>query len=183
MVRLSCEWHGVCVLFSEILFVQGAFHHLKFQNLYNFFVIERNYTKRSHIVLHNREICMLPLAILKWDTRWRRMRRIIKCLLSKPLTFLGINVLLWRHNIIESVPFVMDHRGTLSTGLLNSLRKQEVCDKRAMRRKNSAHIRTEGVFGAAREAMRKSARKSVRRLSYQLCNALIICRDGLSLFP
>jgi hypothetical protein len=56
-----------------------------------------------------------------------------------------------KDNIVESFVFVLlYHRESLSAGLLNSLKKQEVCVINfAPVRKCSASVRTEGVVGAA----------------------------------
>jgi hypothetical protein len=51
-----------------------------------FLVIENRSVKLLQIVLLTWEICLLPLETLNWETRWRRIRRIRKCLLSKRFT-------------------------------------------------------------------------------------------------
>jgi hypothetical protein len=58
-----------------------------------------------------------------------------------------ILVLLWRDNIIESWPFLLHHRQTLSTGLLNSLKKQEVCLIHPWRNANTSVLRLRKVRG------------------------------------
>jgi hypothetical protein len=88
-------------------------------------------------------------------TSWRRIR---KCLLSKPLKLLVILVLLWRDNIVESFLFVLYQRQTVSPGLLNSWKKQEVCVINVRSDANVA-VRTGEVFGAEREAVTRSPRK------------------------
>jgi predicted DNA-binding transcriptional regulator AlpA len=61
-----------------------------------------------------------------------------------------------------------------------------VCDKCAKGLKRNASVRMEEV-GAAREAVTRSPRKSVRRLAQQIgastSTAWRVCRDDLSLFP
>jgi ribosomal protein S25 len=79
---------------------------------------------------------------------------------------------------------VLHHREALCTGLLNSLKKQEaVCRKRAKGHKHSASVRMEEVVGAAREAITRSQRQSVRYLAQQTgvsnSTACNICRDYL----
>jgi hypothetical protein len=82
----------------------------------------------SHIFLHISENYSLPLATLNQVTIWRRIRRIRKCL-SKLFTLLVVLMLLWADNTVESFLFVLHQRESLSTGLLNSLKKI-VCNKR-----------------------------------------------------
>jgi hypothetical protein len=36
-------------------------------------------------------------------------------------------VLLWKENIVENFLFVLHHRQAVTTGLLNSFKKQKVC--------------------------------------------------------
>jgi hypothetical protein len=45
---------------------------------------------------------------------------------AKNFTILAVLVWLWRHNILDSSPFVLHQQQTLPTGSLNSSRKQEV---------------------------------------------------------
>jgi hypothetical protein len=47
--------------------------------------------------------------------------------LSKPFTLLVVLVLLWRESAVESFQFMLHHQETVSTGLLNSLKREEVC--------------------------------------------------------
>jgi hypothetical protein len=49
-----------------------------------------------------------------------------KVLVSKPFTLLVILVLLEREGVVRSFLFVLHHRETLSTVLLNSLKEQSV---------------------------------------------------------
>jgi hypothetical protein len=88
-------------------------------------------------------------------------------------------------NIIESFLFVLRHRQTLLSGLLNSLKGQScVCDKCSKGRQRDASVHTQEVTGAAPEAMTR--RQSVRRLAKQIwisiSTAWKICRDYLPLF-
>jgi hypothetical protein len=80
-------------------------------------------------------------------------RQISECL-SKRFTPLLVLIMLWIYNIVESTLFVLHHRETLSTGLLNSL------TKRGKRRKLSAAVRTEEIVGAVREAVTRSYKRN-----------------------
>jgi hypothetical protein len=68
-------------------------------------------------------------------------------LLSEDFTLLVVLVLPLTDNTIESFPFMLHHRESLSTGLLNSLKK------RAKGCKRGASLRTEEV-GAAPKAIK-----------------------------
>jgi hypothetical protein len=94
----------------------------------------------SQIILHAWEMCLLPLAVLNWVRGWRRIRRARKFLLSEPVSFSGILVLLRRADIVDSSLFVLYYREALSAGLLNSLKKQEVCVINVRRDINVAHL-------------------------------------------
>jgi hypothetical protein len=105
MWYLYCSLAGKCCykiaknMFRKYMYSTGVYlspffhicriflYHLTLQNLYNFLITERNYIKLSQMVLHNWEICLLPLATLNWVTWWRRVRRITKGLLSNLLFF------------------------------------------------------------------------------------------------
>jgi hypothetical protein len=114
------------------------------------------------------------------------MRRMERCLLSEPFTLMVVLMLLWRQSILQGFVCVLRHRETLSAGLLNSLKEQEVCvcvcvcvrDKRVKGRKLNAFVRTEEFAGAARDAITKSPRKSVRPLVQQIGVAVRTARKA-----
>jgi hypothetical protein len=56
-------------------------------------------------------------------TRWRRVRRIRKCLWKS----FALLLLLRRNNLVESFLFALCHHETLSIKLLNSLNRHEMC--------------------------------------------------------
>jgi hypothetical protein len=95
------------------------------------------------------------------------MQCIRKCLLRKHFILLVVLVLLWRDNTVQSFLFVLHHPETLSTRLLNSLKKQEVCVINVLRGINPASILTEEAVDAARVAIRRSPWKSVQQSAKQ----------------
>jgi hypothetical protein len=80
----------------------------------------------------------------------------------------GSCVLLWGDNIVESFLFVLHHRQTLSVGLLNSLKKQEVREINVRNDEKQLIFRTEQGVCAAREAITWCPIKSERRLAQQI---------------
>jgi hypothetical protein len=123
------------------------------------FPIKRNFMKLSLIVLHALKICLLPLTTLKRVTRCRIRR--IREYLSKHFTLVLVLAMVWRQNIVEMFLFVLYHRGMLSVGLLNSLKK------RGKGRKHFAAVRKEEFISEAMVAVIRNPRGMVLRLAHQ----------------
>jgi hypothetical protein len=93
--------------------------------------------------------------------------------------FISVPTWVTSSRVVESSLFVLQHRETLSTVLLNSLRN--VYDKLGKRRKFSASACTQEALGAVYEAVTRSPRKFTRRLPQMIGDATSaaweICRD------
>jgi hypothetical protein len=61
-------------------------------------------------------------------------------------------LLLWRGSCVESFLFMLLDQETLSTGLLNSLKRQEVCRQHAEGRNCSTSVPVQDIISAAWEA-------------------------------
>jgi hypothetical protein len=68
--------------------------------------------KRSQIVLYTCYTSLFTFATMNYASRWRRVRRIRKCLLSKSIKLLVALLLLLR-DIVKNFAFVLHSRQTL----------------------------------------------------------------------
>jgi hypothetical protein len=101
------------------------------------------------------------------STRWFRMRRIRKCLLSKPFALVVVLALLWTNNV-EFFLFVLHHRRTLYIRSLTVWSNRKLCDKCTKISKCSTSVRTEEFVDTVREALITSPWKSMQRLAQQI---------------
>jgi hypothetical protein len=85
--------------------------------------------KLSQIVVHTWENYLLQLT-----TIYYAINAVVatdqEVFVIRIFGVLVVRVVLWRGSTVESFLFVFHHQETLSTGLLNILKEQEVCDKR-----------------------------------------------------
>lgn len=122
-------------------------------NLCNVFVIEHNFIKLSQIFLHVWENLFVAVGDPEPSNKVASYTTGQEVFVVIPFSSSGSPYIVWRDNSSESFLFVLQHRETLSSGLLNNLKKLEACVISMRKRINVLMFVEKNLFGAARKAV------------------------------